>query len=359
MAELTPERVREALRTVLFPNFRRDIVTLGMVGEDIAIAGDTVRLHVRPGTDRPETLQQLARAIDAALRRLPGVVHVDVHFARAEEGRGRDPFTERAALPGVAHIVAVASAKGGVGKSTVAVNLALGLAGEGRRRVGLVDADVYGPSLPIMLGTDARPRVTPDKRIHPLERYGIKLMSMGFFLDEQSPVIWRGPIVMGVVRQFLRDVEWGELDFLVVDLPPGTGDAPLTLVQQVPVTGAVIVTTPQDVALLDTGRSMGMFLQVNTPVLGVVENMSGYLCPRCGTEDPIFGRGGAETLAARFGVPVLARIPLVAALREGGDAGRPLAAAQPEHPVSRLFAALAARVAETVARAGAAAAAPA
>src|SRR5947199_119324 len=229
MAELTPERVREALRTVLFPNFRRDIVTLGMVGEDIAIAGDTVRLHVRPGTDKPEALQQLAHAIDAALRRLPGVVHVDVHFARAEEGRGRDPFTERAALPGVAHIVAVASAKGGVGKSTVAVNLALGLAGEGRRRVGLVDADVYGPSLPIMLGTDARPRVTPDKRIHPLERYGIKLMSMGFFLDQQSPVIWRGPLVMSIVRQFLRDVEWGELDFLVVDLPPGTGDAPRPL----------------------------------------------------------------------------------------------------------------------------------
>src|SRR5437867_1020436 len=298
-------------------------------------------------------------AADAALRRLPGVVHVDVHFARAEEGRGRDPFTERAALPGVAHIVAVASAKGGVGKSTVAVNLALGLAGEGRRRVGLVDADVYGPSLPIMLGTDARPRVTPDKRIHPLERYGIKLMSMGFFLDEQSPVIWRGPIVMGVVRQFLRDVEWGELDFLVVDLPPGTGDAPLTLVQQVPLAGAVMLTTPQDVALLVVGRGMAMFAQVSTPVLAVVQNTSGYLCPRCGTEDPIFGRGGADALAARFGVPVLARIPLVPALREGGDAGRPLVAAQPEHPVSRLFAALAARVAETVAPSGAAAAAPA
>src|SRR5213596_130015 len=227
MAALTPERVREALRTVLFPNFRRDIVTLGMVGEDVVIDGDTVRLHVRPGTDKAEVLQQLAPAIDAALRRLPGVAHVDLHFARAEEGRGSDPFAQRAALPGVAHIVAVASTKGGVGKSTVAVNLALALAGEGRRRVGLVDADVYGPSLPIMFGTDARPRVGPDKRIHPLERHGIKLMSMGFFLDEQSPVIWRGPIVMGIVRQFLRDVEWGELDLLVVDLPPGTGDAPL------------------------------------------------------------------------------------------------------------------------------------
>jgi len=263
----------------------------------------------------------------------------------------RPPGTppQKIALPHIKYVVAVASGKGGVGKSTVAVNLALALAGEGRRRVGLVDADVYGPSLPIMLGTDARPRVGPDKRIHPLERYGIKLMSMGFFLDEQSPVIWRGPIVMGIVRQFLRDVEWGELDLLVVDLPPGTGDAPLTLVQQVPVAGAVVVTTPQDVALLDVGRGMAMFAQVSTPVLGVVENMSGYLCPRCGTEDPIFGRGGADALAARFGVPVLARIPLVPALREGGDAGRPLVAAQPEHPASRLFAALAGRVADALA----------
>ncbi len=357
MAGLTPEQVREALRTVLFPGFRRDIVTLGMVGEQVAIESGTVRLHVRPGTDKPETLQQLARAIDAAVRRLPGVAHVDVHFARAEEGRGRDPFAERAGLPGVAQIVAVSSTKGGVGKSTVAVNLTLALAAGGQRRVGLMDADVYGPSLPIMLGTDARPEVGPDKRIHPLERYGLKLMSMGFFLDQKSPVIWRGPIVMGIVRQFLRDVAWGELDFLIVDLPPGTGDAPLTLVQQVPLAGGVIVTTPQDVAVLDVGRGMAMFAQVSTPVLGVVENMSGYLCPRCGTEDPIFGRGGAEALAARFGVPVLARIPLVPALREGGDAGRPLVVAQPEHPVSRTFAALAARVADAVAPTGAPAAA--
>ncbi|HYR96419.1 MAG TPA: Mrp/NBP35 family ATP-binding protein [Candidatus Binatus sp.] len=351
MAEPTPERIREALRAVLFPNFRRDIVTLGMVADDIAIEQGTVRLHLRPGTERAEVLEQLRRAIETALRGLPGVSRVDVHFARTEEGRGRDPFAARAALPGVARIIAVASTKGGVGKSTVAVNLALALAGEGRRRVGLLDADVYGPSLPIMFGTDARPRVTQAKRIQPVERYGIGLISMGFFLDEQSPVIWRGPIVMGIVRQFLRDVDWGQLDFLVVDLPPGTGDAQLTLVQQVPVSGGVIVTTPQDVALLDVGRGMAMFAQVSTPVLGVVENMSGYLCPSCGTEDLIFGRGGAERLAERFGVPLLARIPLVPAVREGGDAGRPIVAADPKHPVSRLFATLAERVAEGVDRA--------
>jgi ATP-binding protein involved in chromosome partitioning len=360
MADPTPAQIREALRTVLFPSFRRDIVTLGMVGDDIAVENGTVGLHVRPGSERPEVVEQLRRAIDAAVRRVPGVTRVEVHFARADEGRGRDPFAGRAALPGVAHVVAVASTKGGVGKSTVAVNLALALAAGGRRRVGLLDADVYGPSLPIMFGTDARPRVTQAKRIQPIERYGIALVSMGFFLDEQSPVIWRGPIVMGIIRQFLRDVDWGERDFLVVDLPPGTGDAQLTLVQQVPVSGAVIVTTPQDVALLDVGRGIAMFGQVATPVLGVVENMSGYVCPACGTDDPVFGEGGAARLAERFGVPVLARIPLVPAVREGGDAGRPIVVAAPEHPVSRTFAVLAERVADAVGRAEhATAAAPA
>jgi ATP-binding protein involved in chromosome partitioning len=357
MAALTPERVRDALRTVLFPKFKRDIVTLGMVGDRIQIEDGGVRLHLRPGTDRPEVLQELARAIEATLRRVPGVERVDLHFVRAEEGRGHDPWAGRAALPDVRHIIAVASAKGGVGKSTVAVNLALALAAPGRR-VGLLDADVYGPSLGIMFGTDTRPRATQARRIQPVERYGIKLISMAFFLDEQSPVIWRGPLVMGIIRQFLRDVDWGELDFLVVDLPPGTGDAQLTLVQQVPVTGGVIVTTPQDVALLDVGRGMAMFAQVNTPVLGVVENMSGYVCPRCGTEDLVFGEHGrARELAARFDVPLLTQIPLVPALREAGDAGRPLVHGDPDHPVSRLFRELAELVAADAPRRAAAPAA--
>src|SRR5262249_7006151 len=182
------------------------------------------------------------------------------------------------------------------------------------------------------------------RRIEPVDRHGVRLMSMGFFLDEKSPVIWRGPIVMGIVRQFLRDVDWGPLDVLVVDLPPGTGDAPLTVVQQVPLSGGVVVTTPQDVALLDVGRGIAMFAQVSTPVLGVVENMSAYVCPRCGTEDPVFGTGGGERLARRFGVPLLGRIPLVPAVRAGGDAGRPIVAADPAHPVSRAFVALAERV---------------
>jgi len=348
MAALTPERVRDALRAVLFPGFKRDVVTLGMVG-DVEIADGVVRIPLRPGSDKPEVHQQLARAIEAAVGRLPGVVRIELAIARAEEGRGRDPFAGRSALPGVARVVAVASAKGGVGKSTVAANLAVALARRGAR-VGLLDADVYGPSVPLMFGVDARPTVSPEKRIQPIEREGVRLMSMGFFLDEQSPVIWRGPIVMGIVRQFLRDVDWAPLDWLVVDLPPGTGDAPLTLLQQVPVAGGLVVTTPQDVALLDVGRGIAMFGQVQTPVLGVVENMSGYVCPACGTEDPIFGRGGADTLAARFDVPLLARVPLVPAVRAAGDAGRPLVAAAPEHPVSAVFDDLARRLAVEVAR---------
>jgi ATP-binding protein involved in chromosome partitioning len=343
MSAPSPDRVRDVLRAVLFPGFRRDIVTLGMV-TDVRIDGGTVHVHLRPGTEKPEVLDQLVRAVQTVVGREPGVGGVRVHVAGAEEGRGRDPFAERAALPGVEHVIAVASAKGGVGKSTVAANLAVALA-ELTGSVGLLDADVYGPSVPVMFGTTERPRATAEKRIHPLVRHGVKLMSMGFFLDEQSPVIWRGPIVMGIVRQFLRDVEWGTTRFLVVDLPPGTGDAPLTLVQQVPVTAGVIVTTPQDVALLDVGRGMAMFAQVHTPVAGVVENMSGYVCPSCGTEDPIFGQGGAAQLAERFGVPLLARIPLLPAVRVTADAGRPIVLAEPGHPASVAFRELAGRVA--------------
>ncbi len=346
MSEATAERVREALRTVLFPNFRRDVVTLGMVS-DVRIDGGTVHVDLRPGSDKPDVLQTLASRVDDAVKRVPGVARVELHVASASAGRGRDPAAGRAPLPGVRHVIAVSSAKGGVGKSTVAANLALALSASGRR-VGLVDLDVYGPSLPIMFGTTERPQMTAAKRLIPVERFGIRVLSMGFFLDEQSPVIWRGPIVMGIVRQFLHDVDWGPADALIVDLPPGTGDAPLTLVQQVPVSGAVIVTTPQDVALLDVGRGIGMFAQVRIPVLGVVENMSGYVCPSCGTEDPIFDRGGAERLAGRFDVPILARLPIAPAIRDAGDRGRPLVLAEPEHPASAAFAGLARRVWDAV-----------
>jgi ATP-binding protein involved in chromosome partitioning len=344
MAAASPERLRDALKAVLFPGYRRDIVTLGMVS-DVRLEAGTAHVHLRPGSDKPETLAALRASVGATLAREPGVEQVVVHVAPADAGRGRDPFAGRSAIPGIRHVIAVSSTKGGVGKSTVAVNLALALAERGGR-VGIIDADVYGPSLPIMLATSDRPQVSAAKRIAPVERHGVKLISMGFFLDEQSPVIWRGPIVMGIVRQFLKDVDWGPLDFLVVDLPPGTGDAVLTLVQQVPVTGGVIVTTPQDVALLDVGRGIAMFAQVATPVLGIVENMAGFVCPECGTEDAIFGSGGGERLAAAFDLPLLARIPILPAIRASGDAGTPIVIADPSHPASVAFRGLAARVAD-------------
>jgi len=349
MAGPSADRVRELLRAVLFPKFRRDIVTLGMVTE-VRVDDGRVHVQLRPGSDAPEVIEALRDGVGRALRHDPGVTEVHVHVASATEGRGRDPFAGRMAIPGVRHVIAVASGKGGVGKSTVAANLAVALA-EIVPGVGLLDADVYGPSVPVMFGTGSeRPSASEAKRLQPLVRDGVRLMSMGFFLDEKSPVIWRGPIVMGIVRQFLHDVDWGPTEILVVDLPPGTGDAVLTLVQQVPVTGAVIVTTPQAVALLDVGRGIAMFAQVSTPVLGVVENMASFVCAKCGTEDDVFGTGGGAALARHFEVPLLGRVPIVPNVREAGDAGRPIVAAMPEHPVSVELRALARRVADMVTR---------
>ncbi len=256
---------------------------------------------------------------------------------------GAAPPPAAEAIPGIGDIVAVGSTKGGVGKSTVAVNLACAASQQGRR-VGLLDADIYGPSLPIMLGLSERPRVEEQNKVYPLERYGLRVMSMGFFLDDTSPVIWRGPLVTGLLRQFLRDVVWGELDLLVVDLPPGTGDAPLTLVQQVPLAGGVMVTTPQAVSVIDVERGIAMFNQVNTPVLGLVENMSDYVCGHCGTHDEIFGSGGAAHLAERLGLPVLARLPLDPAVRASGDRGKPIVLDRPDHPIAHAYLELAAQV---------------
>ncbi|MGH3053895.1 MAG: Mrp/NBP35 family ATP-binding protein, partial [Gaiellaceae bacterium] len=247
----------------------------------------------------------------------------------------------------VAHVVAVASGKGGVGKSTVAVNLALALSQLGHR-VGLLDADVYGPSVPLMLGLTDRPQSTEDKRIIPLERFGVKVISLGLFIAEGTPVIWRGPMINKLLTQFLREVEWGELDYLVLDLPPGTGDAQLTITQQVALDGGVIVTTPQDVALEDVKRGVKMFQQVHAPVLGVVENMSYYLCS-CGDRAELFGHGGGAAVAKQFSIPFLGEIPLVREMREAGDNGKPLVVANPEHPQSVAFRAIAQRVIDEVA----------
>jgi ATP-binding protein involved in chromosome partitioning len=331
----TIDDIRERLAEIRSPGFSQDIVALGAVKAIDRRDGEVV-IHLALPPMPQQSLNATVADIEKAVGAFEDVDHVHVHVAGGAAASGAGGFDKQGPLPGVRDIVVVSSTKGGVGKSTVATNLALAMQARGLR-VGLLDADVYGPSLPIMLGLSGRPHVSPDKRIKPLEKYGLRVMSVGFFLDDQSPVIWRGPLVMGLVRQFLTDVDWGELDILMIDLPPGTGDAPLTLVQQVPVAGGVVVTTPQDVATLDVERGIAMFRQVNTPVFGLVENMSYYECPKCSKKEHIFGSGGAERIAQRYGVPVLGQLPLVRDVRIGGDAGKPIVIGQPDHPVARLF----------------------
>ncbi len=342
---VTPQQVLEALKQVKYPGFARDIVSFGMV-KDIEVGSHGVNVILAPTTAKEEIVQQIREAVAATVLQMPGVAAVDVTVT-APEQPARRVQQGPAGVPGVAHIVAVASGKGGVGKSTVAVNLALALSQLGHR-VGLLDADVYGPSVPLMLGLTERPQSTEDKRIIPLERFGLKVVSLGLFIAEGTPVIWRGPMINKLLTQFLREVEWGELDYLVLDLPPGTGDAQLTITQQVPLDGGVIVTTPQDVALEDVKRGVKMFQQVHAPVLGVVENMSYYLCS-CGDRAELFGHGGGAAVAKQFNIPFLGEIPLVRELREAGDNGKPLVAASPEHPQSIAFRAIAQQVVDAVA----------
>jgi ATP-binding protein involved in chromosome partitioning len=336
----TLDDVRERLAEIRPQGLARDIVAGGLV-RDVSLDDGAVVVQLQPGPLPAPIVDATVADIRRAVGALPGIVSVDVRLLRP-------PEQTMAAIPGVGDIIAVSSTKGGVGKSTVAMNLACALQRRGLR-VGVLDADVYGPSLPTMLGISERPEVVGQSTVIPLEKFGLRVMSMGFFLDDSSPVIWRGPLVTGLIRQFLKDVRWGELDVLVVDLPPGTGDVALTLVQQVPLAGAVVVTTPQPVSLIDVERGIAMFHQVNTPVLGVIENMSGYLCPKCGTRDDLFGAGGAAQLEQSFGIPVLGRIPIETAVRIAGDAGTPLVVAQPEHPISRIYASIAEQVLEGIA----------
>jgi len=250
-------------------------------------------------------------------------------------------------IPGVDAVIAVASGKGGVGKSTTAVNLALGLRDLGLK-VGMLDADIYGPSLPKLLAIREKPQTVGGTRLKPIERYGLTVMSIGFLIDEETPMIWRGPMVMSAITQMLREVEWGTLDVMVVDMPPGTGDAQLTMAQQVPLKGAVIVSTPQDLALIDARRGVAMFKRVNVPVLGVVENMSYFLCPSCGTRSDIFGHGGAQKEAERLGVPFLGEVPLHMTIREKSDSGRPVVATEPDGPHARIYREIAAKVRDQI-----------
>jgi len=334
--------IRERLAEIRPPGIGRDLISLGAVQAiDIAEGRVTIKLALPalPQGVVDATVADVRRAIGA----FDGVASVEVILAQQAAGVSAAPGP----LPGVRHIVAVSSAKGGVGKSTVATNLAIALVQAGYR-VGLLDADVYGPSLPTMLGVSQRPHVTDDKRIFPIEADGVRVMSIGFFLDDSSPVIWRGPMVMGLVRQFLHDVEWGELDYLIIDMPPGTGDAQLTLVQQVPLAGGLVVTTPQTVSTLDVERGIAMFERVQTPILGIVENMSHFECPNCGAHDEIFGSGGAVRIGERHGINLVAQIPLQIEIRTGGDRGKPIVSADPEHPTSVIFRQLASTVVAAV-----------
>ncbi|MBP1620116.1 MAG: putative mrp protein [Acidobacteria bacterium] len=343
---VTETEVREALKAVRFPGLSRDIVSFGFV-RAITVDGGAVRVEIAMTTANPQAGPEVERDARAALAALPGVTSVDVAVAVGAPQAQAAPRAAAAPplLPGVRFKIAVASGKGGVGKSTVAANLALALKGRGAR-VGLLDADIYGPSQQLMMGCRDKPMVSVDGKILPVDGNGVHVMSLGFLMDPDTPVIWRGPMVMKALEQFLGDVDWGELDYLVVDLPPGTGDAQLTLTQQVPLDGAVIVTTPQDVALIDARKGLAMFQRVNVPVLGVIENMSTYVCPSCGHREEIFKSGGGRRTAEQLGVPFLGEIPIDPAIVVGGDAGEPIVASHPQSAAARAFR----DTAETIAR---------
>jgi ATP-binding protein involved in chromosome partitioning len=361
-APLTDERIMAALGQVIDPDRKRDIVSLGMISGLIVKDGHVgFTLEVDP--QRGPQLEPLRKAAEAAVDRLPGVLSVTAvmtaekagggapagghaghdHGHGHGAGRSAAPGAQKPLVPGVRAIVAVASGKGGVGKSTTAVNLALGLAAGGRT-VGLLDADIYGPSAPRMMGIRGKPTSQDGKLLQPMVNYGVRCMSMGFLVAEDTPMIWRGPMVMSALEQMLRDVAWGELDILVVDMPPGTGDAQLTMAQRVPLTGAVIVSTPQDIALLDARKGLNMFRKVDVPVLGIVENMSYYICPKCGHRAEIFSHGGARLEAERLGVEFLGEIPLDTVIRETSDDGKPIVVSQPDSAHAQAYRLMADRV---------------
>lgn len=348
--KLSEAQVYETLKTVKYPGYTRDIVSFGLV-KSVQIHEQNVNVVVQMTTNQQDVATQIQQATAEALRVLPGIGTVQVDVRLKDQGAAEGHTHQQASasnvapLPGVHNILAVASGKGGVGKSTVATNLAVALSMAGLR-TGLLDADIYGPSIPLMMGVHDRPQVTSTNRIMPFFNHGVKMQSLGFFLGENSPVIWRGPMVMRAVQQLLQDTDWGELDVLVVDLPPGTGDVQLTLAQTVPLTGAILVTTPQDLALLDVKKGAEMFKQVDAPLLGIVENMSFFICPDCGKETEIFRRGGGQKESERLGIPLIGRIPLESDVCDAGDTGVPVAIGRPDTPAGAEFHKIAAAVVE-------------
>ena len=326
MLSLTEENILKSLAVVKDPDLHRDIVTLGFV-KNIKINGPNVSFDLQLTTPSCPVRDQFVADCERALRStVKGIEKIDINMTSSVVAHVN--LQKETLLPGVKNTIAVASGKGGVGKSTVAVNLAVSLAMDGAR-VGLVDADIYGPSIPLMFGINDRPKVSNNKLI-PLEKHGVKIMSIGFLVDPMQAVIWRGPMASGALKQFMSDVTWGDLDYLIFDMPPGTGDIQLTLVQTVPLTGAIIVSTPQDVALADARKGLVMFNKVNVPVLGIIENMSYYVCTHCGQRENIFDSGGGSKTAIELNVPFLGEIPINTAIRVGGDNGTPIVMAEPE-----------------------------
>jgi ATP-binding protein involved in chromosome partitioning len=332
---LTREAVMDALKTVNDPELHRDLVSLNMV-KSVMVEDGVARVTIELTTPACPLKDKIGGDIRAALAPLPGFRDVTIDFTANTAGR---QSAKGDLTPGVRNIIAVGSGKGGVGKSTTSLNLAVALAQSGAS-VGLLDADIYGPNIPAMMGLTGQPKVVGDKMI-PVERFGIKVISMGLLVGEDQPVVWRGPMLNNALRQFFGDVAWGELDYLIVDLPPGTGDVQISLVQLAPVTGAVIVTTPQGVSLMDARKAMAMFHLTNTPVLGIVENMSYFLCPDCGKRHDIFATGGGEQAARELDIPFLGAIPLGIAVREGGDKGVPVTVSDPDGEQSLRFTAIA------------------
>jgi len=340
MSLITEAAITDALRTVQEPELGGDLIARNMV-KDLRIDGSAVALTIELTTPACPLKDEIETDVRRALMPI-GVEGLEITWAATV--RRATPRSQEQLVPGVKNIIAVASGKGGVGKSTVSVNLAVALAQSGAS-VGLLDADITGPNIPLMLGVEGQPRATSENRIEPLARHGVKVISIAFFVPAGQPIVWRGPLVGGAIQQFLKDVDWGELDYLVVDLPPGTSDAQLTLAQSVPISGALLVTTPQDVAVADVEKALAMFRRMNVPVVGIVENMSAFVCPHCGEQTEIFGRGGGERFAERHQVEFLGKIPLDVTVRQGGDVGVPAVAQREPGPAAQALTTLARTVA--------------
>jgi ATP-binding protein involved in chromosome partitioning len=330
---VTEALVLDALKVVTDPDLHRDIVTLGFI-KNLHVDGDQVSFTIELTTPACPVKDQMRDQARAAVLQVPGVAGVDVQMtARVREAVGGDGT--RSPIAGVKNVIAVGAGKGGVGKTTVAVNLAIALAKCGGR-VGLIDADIYGPNVPIMLGMKTQ-LITDGQKIVPAEKYGLQVISMGFLTGDDAPIIWRGPMLHGALQQFFREVRWTGLDYLVVDMPPGTGDVALSLSQTVPVAGSIVVTTPQKVSLADSRRAVAMYKKLNIPPIGIIENMAYFACPNCAHEADIFGHGGGEQLAGELGIPFIGRVPIYQPIREGSDSGVPLMISEPDSPAARAF----------------------